>query len=148
LEILACGICDCGGLRTKAVQERYALSHTREAGYITRTWLDRYKEKFVRAWVDQRTHFENVVTSRDEGIRQLIKIHMKTSQLDLFDAWRSIKRAVLNQTTSLRENQAKQRTSVYGTDSTQKSLSHGSLLYGVWCTNLESSSGITPLFQA
>jgi hypothetical protein len=95
--------------RLKQLKDRYAITHTREVGYIIETWLDLYKEKLVKAYVDKYPHFENVVTSRGEGIHELLKIHFKSSQLDLFEAWRSITRAVVNQVALLHENQAKQR---------------------------------------
>lgn len=79
-------------------------------GYIIETWLELYKEKLVKARVDQYLHFRNVVTSRGERTYQLVKIHLNTNQLDLFEAWRSIKRAALNQLAELQANQAKQRT--------------------------------------
>lgn len=50
-----------------------------------------------------------MVISRGEGIHQLIKIYLDTSQLDLFEAWRAIKLAILNQVAELRANQAKQQ---------------------------------------
>ena len=73
------------------------------------TWISRYKEKLVKAWVDKHLHFENVVTSRCEGIHSLIKDYLNTSQLDLFEAWRSIKLALQNQLAQLQANQAQQR---------------------------------------
>jgi hypothetical protein len=63
----------------------------------------------VKAWVNQYSHFDNVVTSRVEGIHWLLKSHIKVSTLDLFQAWRSIKHALLNKLAELRANQAKQR---------------------------------------
>lgn len=96
--------------RLQQLKERYVPAHAREVGYIIENWLELYKEKLVKAWVDQYLHFGNVVTSRGEGIHQLVKIHLNTNQLDLFEAWRSIKRAVLNQLAELQANQAKQRT--------------------------------------
>ncbi|KID81747.1 transposase [Metarhizium guizhouense ARSEF 977] len=95
--------------RLQRLKDRYVPNHTREVGYIIETWLDLYKEKLVKVWVDRHLHFGNVVTSRGEGIHELIKIYLNTSQLDLFEAWRSIKLAVLNQLTELQANQAKQQ---------------------------------------
>lgn len=95
--------------RLQQLKERYASAHAREVAYIIETWLDLYKTKLVKAWVDQYLHFENVVTSRGEGIHQLIKMYLDTSQLDLFEAWRAIKLAILNQVAELRANQAKQQ---------------------------------------
>ncbi|GAB0139084.1 putative transposase [Epichloe bromicola] len=95
--------------RLQQLKERYASAHAREVAYIIETWLDLYKTKLVKAWVDQYLHFENVVTSRGEGIHKLIKMYLDTSQLDLFEAWRAIKLAILNQVAELRANQAKQQ---------------------------------------
>lgn len=95
--------------RLQQLKERYASAHAREVAYIIETWLDLYKTKLVKAWVDRYLHFENVVTSRGEGIHQLIKVYLDTSQLDLFEAWRAIKLAILNQVAELRANQAKQQ---------------------------------------
>jgi MULE transposase domain/Zinc knuckle len=83
-----------------------------EVGYIKTYWLDPYKEKLVKAWVDQHTHFGNVATSRVEGIHALLKSHLKKSTLDLFEAWRAMKHALLNQLSELRSNQAKQQVRV------------------------------------
>ncbi|KAM3559042.1 hypothetical protein ARSEF4850_004313 [Beauveria asiatica] len=95
--------------RIQRLKDRYSLDHAREVGYIIEIWLDLYKEKLVKVWVDRHLHFGNVVTSRGEGIHELIKIYLNTSQLDLFEAWRSIKLAVLNQLSELQANQAKQQ---------------------------------------
>uniref|UniRef100_A0A8H7K5T0 MULE transposase domain-containing protein n=1 Tax=Bionectria ochroleuca TaxID=29856 RepID=A0A8H7K5T0_BIOOC len=95
--------------RLQQLKDRYTSAHVREVAYIIETWLDLHKKKLVKAWVDQHLHFENVVTSRGEGIHQLIKKYLDTSQLDLFEAWRAIKLAILNQVAELRANQAKQQ---------------------------------------
>ncbi|QLI70720.1 uncharacterized protein G6M90_00g068640 [Metarhizium brunneum] len=72
-------------------EEAYLTDYIEEVGYIKTTWLDPYKEKLVKAWVDQHLHFDNVVTSRVEGIHGLLKSHLEVSTLDLFEAWRTIK---------------------------------------------------------
>ncbi|KAF5710300.1 mutator-like element transposase [Fusarium mundagurra] len=92
-------------------KKKYIPDHVSQVGYITETWLDLYKEKFVKAWVDQHLHFNQYVTSRCEGIHQLIKSYLKSSQLNLFDAWRHIKLVVTNQVAELESNQARQQAS-------------------------------------
>ncbi|KAK0368430.1 mutator-like element, partial [Colletotrichum limetticola] len=59
--------------RVSHFEERYLTDHLEEVGYITSFWLHPYKEKLVKAWVDQHTHFGNVATSRVEGIHALLK---------------------------------------------------------------------------
>jgi hypothetical protein len=94
--------------RLKDFEQRYVPEHVREVSYVKETWLDLYKEKLVKSWVDQHPHFGSVVTSRVEGIHALLKSHLKKSTLDLFEAWRAIKQALANQLAELRSNQAKQ----------------------------------------
>lgn len=90
-------------------KKKYTADYISQVGYITETWLDLYKQKFVKVWVDQHLHFNQYVTSRCEGIHQLIKSYLKTSQLNLFDAWRHIKLVVMNQVAELESNQARQQ---------------------------------------
>ena len=53
--------------RVLEFERKYVPEYIQEVGYIKTTWLDPYKEKLVKAWVDQHTHFGNVVTSRVES---------------------------------------------------------------------------------
>ncbi|OAQ63774.1 mutator-like element transposase [Purpureocillium lilacinum] len=87
------------------LERRYVPEYVDEVSYIKQTWLDLYKEKLVKAWVDQHAHFGNNVTSRVQGIHALLKGHLKSSQQDLFTAWNRIKQALLNQLAELRANQ-------------------------------------------
>ncbi|OAQ59789.1 mutator-like element transposase [Purpureocillium lilacinum] len=66
------------------LERRYVPEYVDEVSYIKQTWLDLYKEKLVKAWVDQHAHFGNNVTSRVQGIHALLKGHLKSSQQDLF----------------------------------------------------------------
>lgn len=95
--------------RVQDFEKQYLPEYIEEVGYIKTTWLDPYKEKLVKAWVDRHPHFGNVVTSRCEGIHGLLKGYLKRSTLDLFEAWRAIKHALLNQLMELKSNQAKQQ---------------------------------------
>ncbi|RKK65531.1 hypothetical protein BFJ69_g16202 [Fusarium oxysporum] len=95
--------------RVQELERRYLPQYIEEVGYIKANWLDPYKERLVRAWVDQHPHFGNVVTSRVEGIHGLLKSHLKKSTLDLFEAWRAMKHALLNQLAELQSNQASQQ---------------------------------------
>ncbi|KAF4343856.1 hypothetical protein FBEOM_2189 [Fusarium beomiforme] len=95
--------------RVQELERRYLPQYIEEVGYIKANWLDPYKERLARAWVDQHPHFGNVVTSRVEGIHGLLKSHLKKSTLDLFEAWRAMKHALLNQLAELQSNQASQQ---------------------------------------
>jgi hypothetical protein len=95
--------------RVQEFERRYLPQYIEEVGYIKANWLDPYKERLVRAWVDQHPHFGNVVTSRVEDIHWLLKSHLKKSTLNLFEAWRAMKHALLNQLAELRSSQASQQ---------------------------------------
>ncbi|KAJ3453255.1 hypothetical protein MRS44_017502 [Fusarium solani] len=96
--------------RVAAFEQKYLPNHSEEVAYVKKTWLEPYKEKLVKAWVDQHMHFGNAVTSRVEGIHALLKSYLKTSSFDLFDVWRTIKHAVENQLSELQSIQARQQT--------------------------------------
>ena len=95
--------------RINQFKDQFLVSHLEEVGYVKTKWLDPYKEKLIKAWVNQHPHFGNVVTSRAEGIHGLLKDYLRVSTLDLFEAWRQIKYALLNQLAELKANQAKQQ---------------------------------------
>ncbi|KAL9561180.1 hypothetical protein ACKAV7_014535 [Fusarium commune] len=97
--------------RLEKFKQQYSPDHLNEVGYIIETWLELYKERFVKAWVHQHRHFQQFVTSRAEGIHRLIKSHMKTSQVDLFGAWNIIKLVLSNQLKRLEEVQSQQQAS-------------------------------------
>lgn len=50
-----------------------------------------------------------MVTSRVEGIHRVLKEYLKRSDLDLFEVWKAIKLAIINQLIELKANQAKQQ---------------------------------------
>lgn len=93
--------------RLTEFQQKYTPEHLEEVRYIKTTWLTPFKEKLVKAWVDQSTHFGNTATSRVEGIHALLKSYLRRSTFDLFEAWKAIQLALLNQLSELKSNQAK-----------------------------------------
>ena len=93
-------------------EQKYCSENLNEVGYIKATWLIPFKEKIVKAWVDQSTHFGNTATSRVEGIHALLKSYLKRSTFDLFDTWKAIQLALLNQLSELQSNQAKQQLQI------------------------------------
>jgi hypothetical protein len=50
--------------RLAKFERTYAEKYTEVVGYIRTTWLDPFKERIVKAWVDQDLHFGNIATSR------------------------------------------------------------------------------------
>lgn len=93
-------------------EQKYCSENLNEVGYIKTTWLIPFKEKIVKAWVDQSTHFGNTATSRVEGIHALLKSYLNRSTFDLFDTWKAIQLALLNQLSELQSNQAKQQLQI------------------------------------
>ena len=43
---------------------KYGSKRLHSVGYIKVIWLDPYKERIIKAWVDEYLHFGNVATSR------------------------------------------------------------------------------------
>jgi hypothetical protein len=93
-------------VNTKKFNKAFKSRFPQEVGYIYQQWLNPYRKRLVKAWVDQYTHFNTVVTSRVEGVHFLLKLEIKTSLLDLFDVWRSIQKVILKQLTHLRQLQS------------------------------------------
>ena len=104
-------------------QQKYVSEHLEEVGYIKITWLISFKERLVKAWVDWSTHFGNTAISHVEEIHALLKSYLKRSTLDLFEAWKVIQLALLNQLSGLKSNQAKQQLWI--------SLELSEALYGI-----------------
>ncbi|KAF5708438.1 hypothetical protein FMUND_10602 [Fusarium mundagurra] len=92
--------------RLKAFLLQYTRSHPKEVDYLLSTWLNPHKGKFVKAFVSEHLHLNQFVTSRVEGIHSLLKSHMKSSKVDLFEAFQIIKLVLMNQLTSLKSAQA------------------------------------------
>jgi hypothetical protein len=96
--------------RMDNLKKKYIPHFIEQVVYLESSWLGLYKEKLVKAWVDQFLHFETVVSSRVEGIHHLIKEYLDTSTQDCFETWRRIKHAIISQLQQLNYNQAKQQT--------------------------------------
>ena len=95
--------------RVLAFEKKPVPDHIAQVSHTQAQWLDLYKERLVKAWVDQHAHFGNVANSRVEEIQALLKIHLRKSTLDLFEDWRAIKHALLLE---LAANQAKQQIQI------------------------------------
>ena len=53
--------------RVQELEQKYLPTYVNEVAYLESTWLNPYKQKLVKAWVDQQLHFGTVVTSTVEG---------------------------------------------------------------------------------
>ncbi|XP_026399203.1 uncharacterized protein LOC113295058 [Papaver somniferum] len=62
---------------------KYSIS----VNYVTTTWLDKSKQKFVRAWTDKIKHYNNVATSRVESAHGALKKYFGTSQGSFVTSW-------------------------------------------------------------
>ncbi|RKK07652.1 hypothetical protein BFJ66_g17655 [Fusarium oxysporum f. sp. cepae] len=92
--------------RLKALLLQYTHTHPKEVNYLLTIWLNPHKGKFVKAFVNEHLHLNQFVTSRVEGIHALLKSHLKSSKVDLFEAFQIIKLVIGNQLTTLRSTQA------------------------------------------
>jgi hypothetical protein len=50
--------------RLTEFEHKYGSKHVECVGYIKMHWLEPYREKIVKAWVDKHLHFGNIATSR------------------------------------------------------------------------------------
>lgn len=96
--------------RVQKFEDAYLPQYHQEVGYIKDQWLGKYKEKIVNNWVNQHRHFGNVVTSRIENIHSLLKQYIPSAELDLFQVWVFLNKAVVNQLRELQANQFQQQT--------------------------------------
>ena len=94
------------------IERCYLPQYLNEVASFKSNGLDVYNEKLVKTYVDQHPHFGTVVTSHVERIHGLLKSHLKTSTLDLFEAWKAMNYALLNQIADIQHNQAKQQTRI------------------------------------
>lgn len=51
--------------------------------YCISTWIKNWKEKVVRAWINQYSHFDNTITFFIEGCYANIKKYLNFSTIDL-----------------------------------------------------------------
>ena len=57
--------------RLASFEDKYAEKYTEAVGYIKAFWLEPYKERIVKAWVDKHLHFGNIATSRQVDYRSI-----------------------------------------------------------------------------
>jgi hypothetical protein len=50
--------------RLTSLESKFAEKHIEAVGYVKTIWLEPYKERIVKAWVDRHLHFGNIATSR------------------------------------------------------------------------------------
>jgi hypothetical protein len=50
--------------RLASFECKYSENYTEVVGYTKTFWLEPYKERIVKAWVDKHLHFGNIATSR------------------------------------------------------------------------------------
>ncbi|KAM1005739.1 hypothetical protein ACFX1T_002602 [Malus domestica] len=63
-----------------AVLQREFSMYTEVMEYVTNTWLNPFKERFVSAWTDMIMHFGNVTSNRVEGVHTKLKRELGMSQ--------------------------------------------------------------------
>ncbi|XP_057496891.1 uncharacterized protein LOC130781651 isoform X1 [Actinidia eriantha] len=58
--------------------------------YVTSSWLDTYKDRFVAAWTDTCMHCGNATTNRAEGSHSQLKRQLGSSQGSFESSWTKI----------------------------------------------------------
>ena len=77
--------------------------------YLSTTWLQDHKEKFVKAWTNSFLHLGHTATSRVEGSHSAIKKYLQNSTSDLKSASDKIGLFLINQFSSFETKQAQER---------------------------------------
>lgn len=95
--------------RVQELEQKYPPIYVNEVTYLKPTWLNPYKQKPVKARVDQQLHFGTVVTSTVEGIHSMLKSYLKTSKFDHFNSRGALSWVSVHQLSELRLNQAMQQ---------------------------------------
>ena len=72
--------------RWKEFQKEWQSSPTL-LRYLSRVWLDKHKERFIRCWADWYLHFGHCETSRAEGAHSVIKRYLQVSTGDLYNVF-------------------------------------------------------------
>ena len=58
--------------------------------YMKKTWIEKFKEMFVEAWVKKVLHLGNTSTSRVEGVHGVLKKWLETASGDLVTNWKAV----------------------------------------------------------
>ena len=66
-----------------AMTDEYNLIHSHCIEYLWKTYLQHFRHRFVRCYTNQVTHFDIIVTSRDEEAHAVLKKQLNTSTDDL-----------------------------------------------------------------
>ena len=65
--------------------------------YLTKTWLERDRKRFVRCWADRCLHFGHRETSRAEGAHSVVKRYLQVSTGDLHGVLQKLSLMLTNQ---------------------------------------------------
>jgi hypothetical protein len=76
---------------------KYNLSHEDCIEYLTETYIEHYRRRFIKCYTDQVLHFGTTVTSRSESEHAQLKRHLESSIEDLKIVMNSIKLLLINE---------------------------------------------------
>ncbi len=76
---------------------KYNLSHEDCIEYLTETYIEHYRRRFVKCYTDEILHFETTMTFRSEDEHAQLKRHLKSSIEDLKIVIDNIKLLLINQ---------------------------------------------------
>ncbi|KAI3963149.1 hypothetical protein MKW92_003874, partial [Papaver armeniacum] len=75
--------------RYKKFCATWSVKYNNAVQYVKKTWLSKFKEKFVCAWTNKIKHYNNVATSRVESAHGTLKLYLGTSQGSFVTCWHS-----------------------------------------------------------
>ncbi len=75
---------------------KYNLSHEDCIEYLTETYIEHYRRRFVKCYTDEILHFETTMTFRSEDEHAQLKRHLESSIEDLKIVIDNIKLLLIN----------------------------------------------------
>jgi hypothetical protein len=75
---------------------KYNLSHEDCIEYLTETYIEHYRRRFVKCYIDEILHFETTMIFRSENEHAQLKRHLEFSIEDLKIVMNNIKLLLIN----------------------------------------------------
>jgi radical SAM superfamily enzyme with C-terminal helix-hairpin-helix motif len=76
---------------------KYNLSHENYIEYLIKIYIEHYRRRFIKCYIDQVLHFETTITSRNENKYAQLKRHFNSFTEDLKIVIDNIKLLLINQ---------------------------------------------------
>ncbi|KAJ4715747.1 Calmodulin-binding transcription activator 2 [Melia azedarach] len=99
------------GNRLNTLKQEFS-GHPQAVEYVTNTWLNNYKERFVSVWTDKIMHFGNLTKHRIGSSHSMVKKQLHHNQGNFETSWEKIHSLLELQHTDIRASFEKSLTVV------------------------------------